>query len=77
MEKIDVKKIGNISHLLSLSHKIWIDYDDEADVLYVNFKKPSHADDSELLDNDIIVRYEKGNVVGITILNAKKRKILK
>lgn len=77
MEKIDLKKIGNISHLLSLSHKIWIDYDDKADVLYVSFKKPSHADDSELLDNDVIIRYEKGMIVGITILNAKKRGILK
>ncbi len=26
---------------------IWSLYDAEADVLYVNFKKPSHADDSE------------------------------
>ena len=77
MEKIDLKKIGSISHLLSLSHKIWIDYDEEADVLYVNFKKPSHADDAQLLDNDVIVRYEKGSIVGITILNAKKREILK
>ena len=77
MEKIDLRKIGSISHLLSLSHKIWIDYDGEADVLYVNFKKPSHADDAQLLDNDIIVRYEKGSIVGITILNAKKREILK
>ena len=77
MEKIDLKKIGDISHLLSLSHKIWIDYDDETDVLYVNFKKPSHADDAKMLDEDIIIRYEKGVAVGITILNAKKRKMLK
>ena len=77
MEKIDLRKIGSISHLLSLSHKIWIDYDEEADVLYVNFKKTSHADDTQLLDNDVIVRYEKGSIVGITILNARKRKILK
>jgi uncharacterized protein YuzE len=49
-------------------------YDEEADVLYVNFKKPSHADDSELTDDDIIIRYEKEQVVGINILNASKRK---
>ena len=29
-----------------------------ADALYVNFKKPSHADDSELTDDDVIIRYE-------------------
>jgi uncharacterized protein YuzE len=48
-------------------------YDEEADVLYINFKKPSHTDDSLLTDDDIIIRYEKGQIVGITILNASKR----
>lgn len=35
-------------------------YDKEADVLYLNFKKSARADDSELTDDDIIIRYEKG-----------------
>jgi uncharacterized protein YuzE len=48
-------------------------YDEEADVLYVNFKKPSRADDSELTDDDIIIRYENEQVVGMTILNASHR----
>ena len=64
-----------VPQLLGIPHKrIWMTYDEEADVLYVNFKKPSHADDSELTDDDIIVRYERGKVVGITVLNASKRK---
>lgn len=54
--------------------RMWYSYDDEADVLYLNFKKPSHADDSVIMDDDVIVRYEKGEVVGITILHASKRK---
>ena len=37
---------------------LWSSYDAEADVLYINFKKPSHATDSELTDDDIIIRYE-------------------
>jgi uncharacterized protein YuzE len=49
-------------------------YDKEADVLYINFKKPSHADDSERTDDDVIIRYEKGDIVGITILNASRRR---
>lgn len=53
--------------------RIWSSYDAEADVLYLNFKKPSHADDSELTEDDIIIRYEKGEVIGITILNASKK----
>ena len=65
-----------VPHLLDISHKkIWVDYDQEADVLYVNFKKPSHADDSELTDDeDIIIRYEEGQVVGMTFLHASKRR---
>ncbi|MBM4036002.1 MAG: DUF2283 domain-containing protein [Planctomycetes bacterium] len=56
------------------SQHVWLDYDREADVLYVTLKKPSHADDSELTDNDIIMRYEGDEVVGITILHASKRR---
>ena len=54
-------------------NNIWLSYDEDADVLYLNFKKPSHADDSELLDNDVIVRYENEEVVGLTVLNASKK----
>ena len=62
-------------HLLDTAHKkIWVDYDQEADVLYINFKKPAHAEDSELTDNDVIVRYESGQVVGMTFLHARKRR---
>jgi uncharacterized protein YuzE len=52
---------------------LWTSYDAEADVLYVNFKKPSHATDSELTDDDVIVRYEGEEIIGLTILHASKR----
>jgi len=52
---------------------LWSSYDAQADVLYVNFKKPSVADDSELTDDNVIIRYEGEEIVGITILNASKR----
>jgi uncharacterized protein YuzE len=52
---------------------LWSSYDAEADVLYINFKKPSHATDSELTDEDIIIRYENEAIVGLTILHASKR----
>lgn len=51
----------------------WTSYDEEADVLYVNFKKPSYATDSELTDDDIILRYEGEELIGLTILHASKR----
>jgi len=52
---------------------VWLNYDAEADTLYVNYKKPSHATDSELTDDDVIVRYEGKEVVGFTILHASQR----
>jgi len=53
---------------------LWSSYDAEADVLYINFKKPSHATDSELTEDDVIIRYEGDEVVGLTILHVSKRK---
>jgi uncharacterized protein YuzE len=52
---------------------IWSTYDEEADVLYVNFKKPSVATDSELTEDDIIVRYEGEEIIGVTVLHASQR----
>jgi uncharacterized protein YuzE len=52
---------------------LWMSYDAEADTLYVNYKKPSYATDSELTDDDVIVRYEGQDVVGYTILHASQR----
>lgn len=59
-----------------LKHKnVWTDFDTEADVLYIHFKKPSHADNSEMIDDDIIIRYENNEVIGISILNASKKRL--
>lgn len=76
MGTVEAKKILNlVPDLLEMPYsKVWTSYDKNADVLYINFKKPSHADDSELTEDDIIIRYEKGEIVGITVLNASKRK---
>ena len=52
---------------------LWLSYDQEADTLYVNFKKPSHATDSDLTDDDVIVHYEGEEVIGLTILHASQR----
>ena len=57
----------------SPQHSVWLTYDVEADSLYVNFKKPSHATDSEMTDDNIIVRYEGEEVIGCTVLHASKR----
>jgi uncharacterized protein YuzE len=57
----------------SPERNVWLSYDADGDVLYVNFRKPSRATDSELTDDDVIVRYEGEDVVGFTILHASQR----
>ena len=59
--------------LCSPHRYLWSSYDAEADVLYINFKKPAHATDSELTDDDVIIRYEGDEVVGLTVLHANSR----
>jgi uncharacterized protein YuzE len=75
MATVNLDRVLNfVPQALQLHQKnIWLSYDEEADVMYLNFKKPSHADDSELLDNDVIVRYEGDEVVGMTIMNASRK----
>ena len=75
MAEINVSNYLNLaSDLLNIPFtNVWSNYDKEADVLYMNFKKPAVADDSELTDDNIIIRYEGTEIIGITILNASKR----
>ena len=52
----------------------WTFYDVEADVLYINFHQPAlTADDSELTDDDILIRYQNDEIIGLTILNVNNR----
>ncbi len=49
----------------------WTAYDAEADVLYINFHQPPlAADDSELTDDNIVIRCKDNQIIGLTILNA-------
>ncbi len=52
---------------------LWMDYDQDADVLYVNFQRPAAADHSEMDDTDTVLRYKGDRLVGFTILNASQR----
>ena len=48
-------------------------YDAEADVLYINFRKGVAADDSQMTDEDVIIRYKDDEVIGYTVLHASQR----
>jgi len=68
---ISIQKISKIvPYILSMPSKVmWIDYDKEADVLYINFEKPQKATESKMI-NDIVMHYRNGDIVGVTVLNA-------
>ena len=57
---------------LKLEH-MWVDYDREADVLYLSFRKPQRATKTIETDDDILIRKDGNKIVGITILNASFR----
>jgi uncharacterized protein YuzE len=63
-----------VPHLIRLpERKAWIDYDEEADVLYISFKRPQKATDTKFLnDKGILLRYHAKDLVGVTVLDASK-----
>ncbi len=73
-EEIIKTCLGLSSDIIRLPvEHIWIDYDKEADVLYLSFQKPQRAKRTVEIDNDILIRKDGKKIVGITILNASTR----
>ena len=52
---------------------IRLTYDKEADVLYLSFRKPQRAKEIVETDDDVLIRTDGDQIVGITILNASTR----
>lgn len=50
-----------------------VDYDRDADVLYVSFQRPQRATDTREEGEGILVRYRGRRIVGVTVLNASRR----
>ena len=53
--------------------QMWLDFDAEADVLYISFRRPQRASDSEMREDGIIVHRRGKQIVGLTILDASTR----
>ncbi len=71
---VALELLKSLPHLLRLpSKQIWFDFDEEADVLYVSFERPQGATDSELTEDGVLMRYRGDQLVGVTILNVRKR----
>jgi uncharacterized protein YuzE len=66
--------LGAIPNLINFpTHRFWVDYDSEADVLYISFNRPQEATDSVMTDEGILLRYRDNQLVGLTILEAASR----
>jgi uncharacterized protein YuzE len=63
-----------VPHLIRFPEgKAWIDYDEEADVLYISLKRPQKATDTKFLsDKGILLRYRAKDLVAVTVLDASK-----
>jgi uncharacterized protein YuzE len=55
------------------AQRFWVEYDADADVLYISFQRPQQATDTEMTDEGILLRYRGKDLVGITILDASTR----
>ncbi len=55
------------------ARRFWVDYDAEADVLYISFECPQKATDSIMTEDGILLRYRGDRLVGVTILEASAR----
>jgi uncharacterized protein YuzE len=54
--------------------KLWLDFDEEADVLYISLQRPQKATETvEMEDEGILLRYRGKELVGITVMDASKR----
>ncbi len=74
MEITELTELKSIMPYLLKHKNLWANYDEHSDTLYLHFKKPNVADDSEMTEENVIVRYENNEVIGVTILNASKNK---
>ena len=53
--------------------RFWVDYDQDADALYISFRRPQKATDSEMTDEGVLLRYREDELVGITVLDVSAR----
>jgi uncharacterized protein YuzE len=76
LTQVNVGSYLNIAKALQTVEQrpCWMMFDAEADVLYINFQQPAvAATDSEVTDDDVVIRYAEGEVIGLTVLSVSQR----
>lgn len=72
----DLRELAGLARILRTFpiRRMNLRYDAEADVLYVKFADSAPLHQSKLTKDDFLIEYDaKGNVVGVTILDASTR----
>lgn len=79
MEKtLDAQLTSSISQAVPLlidfpARRFWVDYDKEADVLYISLRRPQNATNTKMTDDGMLFRFQGDQLVGVTVLNASER----
>jgi len=69
-----VNKMNEIVREIADPKNIWFEYDNQNDILYINFGYDlEDADDEMLLENDIVLRIKKGKIVSMTVFNFSEK----
>lgn len=75
---IETQVANSISQAVPLlidfpARRFWVDYDKEADVLYISLRRPQKATNTKMTDEGILLRYHGEQLVGVTVLDASAR----
>ncbi|MCE4602788.1 MAG: DUF2283 domain-containing protein [Desulfurococcales archaeon] len=65
MEKVKELRLGDVTSM-------WIEYDRRNDILYIGFGRED-AEESIMVDDDIVVGISGDRVIGITVFNFSKK----
>jgi uncharacterized protein YuzE len=66
--------MAKVEQVRLASDRLDVEYDERGDILYIAFSPDTVADDSELTDNDVLIRYKDKKIIGLTVLHFSERK---
>ncbi len=72
----DVEREGKEvkEYVIADINKIWFEYDQQNDILYINFGlEVEEADESFLTEDNIVVRIKDNKVIGLTVFDFMRR----
>ncbi len=76
LESRDVEREGKEvkEYVIADINKIWFEYDQQNDILYINFGlEVEEADESFLTEDNIVVRIKDNKVIGLTVFDFMRR----